>query len=205
MDASKKQLIVRLHDIGCVKFGEFKLKSGLLSPIYIDLRLLVSHPDVLAQVSHVLSSLVRPLTYDRLAGIPYAALPIATAVSLELKKPLIYARKEAKEYGTKKQIEGEYKKGERVVVIDDLITTGQSKFETIEPFEKEGLVVKDVVVLIDREQGGARSLAQKGYALLAAITMSECLTVLLGEKRITPEQADAVKSYLAANTVQFMS
>jgi uridine monophosphate synthetase len=205
MDESKRELILKLYEIGCVKFGEFKLKSGLLSPIYIDLRLLVSHPAVLKAVSKVLSALIQPLSYSRLAGIPYAALPIATAVSLELNKPLIYARKEAKEYGTKKQIEGTYAKGELVVVIDDLITTGQSKIETIAPFEGEGMVVKDVVVLIDRQQGGARLLAQKGYALHAAITMDDCLTVLQAAGKVTKEQADAVKSYLAANTVQFLS
>jgi uridine monophosphate synthetase len=109
-----------LLEAGCVRFGNFTLKSGLQSPIYIDLRQLASFPMVLAEVASAYATLLQNLTFTRLAALPYAALPIGTAISLQTGYPLIYPRKEAKAYGTKADIEGLYEAGEQVVVIDDL-------------------------------------------------------------------------------------
>jgi len=197
--AIKKSLVLELNKIGAIKFGEFTLKSGIVSPIYVDLRVLVSYPKLLKQIAKAYGQVLQPLTYDRLAGIPYAALPIASAVSLELDQPWIYNRKEAKDYGTKKIIEGEFKTGETVAVIDDLITKGDSKLEVVEPFTKEGLVIKDFIVLIDREQGGKESLAEHGFALHAVLTMSDILDTLLGEKLIDQAKYDDVKEFLRNN------
>lgn len=148
--------------------------------MYMDLRLFVSHPTVLKKVAKAYAGLIEPLKYDRLAGIAYAALPIAGAVSLEMKKPWIYMRKEgmAKEYGLKRAIEGEFKEGDVVVVIDDLVTKGDSKLEVIEPFQSNGLVIKDFVVLIDYEKGGSQLLREKGYNLHAFITMKEVIEIM---------------------------
>jgi len=193
---NKKKLILKLNQIGAIKFGQFKLKSGMISPIYIDLRILISYSKVLKQVAAAYLTLLTKMHFDRIAAIPYAAIPIATAISLMDKKPFIYTRKEVKKYGTKKQIEGEYRRGEKVVLIDDLITTGLSKIEAIRPLKKEGLIVKDIVVLIDREQGGGKELHQRGYRLHSVLTMSEILNVLLHEGKITPENFDEVKALL---------
>ena len=122
----------RLLDAGCVRFGQFTLKSGLVSPIYLDLRQLISDPSLLADASLAYVELLHGLRFDRLAALPYAALPIATAISLAGGWPMIYPRKEAKSYGTGAEIEGGFAAGERAVVIDDLATTGGSKFEAIE-------------------------------------------------------------------------
>ena len=150
-------LILDLARIGAVRFGEFTLKSGKTSPIYIDLRLLASHPDVLGRVAGAYAELLRRTsTTTRIAAIPYAALPIGTAVALQMGQPLIYPRKETKGYGTRRAIEGEFHAGERAVVLDDLITTGGIKIEAIAPLQEAGLEVQDVVVLIDRESGGQR-------------------------------------------------
>jgi uridine monophosphate synthetase len=192
---SKEELCNRLFDIGAVKFGCFTLKSGLLSPIYIDLRILVSFPDVLQLVATELVDIAENLDFDRIAGIPYAAIAIATAVSLEGGWPMIYPRKEAKDYGTKNAIEGLFKEGETVLVIDDLITKGTSKFEALAPLEAAGLKVKDFLVLIDREQGGPQELKEKGYELHALLKISEMLEILRKNGKIPREQFDSIKGY----------
>jgi uridine monophosphate synthetase len=165
----------RLLSAGCIKFGEFTLKSGLKSPIYIDLRQIISHPKLLAEVAKIYLPIVSSLQFSRLAGLPYAAIPIATAISLVGDYPMIYPRKEAKTYGTKAEIEGEYHAGETVLVIDDLATTGGSKFEAIEKLTGVGLIVKDIVVLVDRESGAKESLKQAGYSMHAVLTISQLL------------------------------
>src|SRR5574339_50874 len=149
-----------LLSAGCIKFGEFTLKSGLKSPIYIDLRRIITYPKLLAEVAQAYLPLLSNLQFSRIAGLPFAAIPIATAISLAGSYPMIYPRKEVKAYGTRAEIEGEYHAGETVVVIDDLATTGGSKFEAIEKLTGVGLVVKDVVVLVDRQSGARESLAQ---------------------------------------------
>jgi len=193
--SSKEELCNKLFDIGAVKFGKFTLKSGLLSPIYIDLRLLVSHPDALKLVASELITLTKPLQFERIAGIPYAAIPIATAVSLQANYSMIYPRKEHKGYGTKNDIEGEYKPGETILVYDDLITKGTSKFEAIAPLEAAGLKIKDIVVLVDREQGGPEELKEKGYELHSVLKMSEILDCLLKNEKISQKQFDSIKEY----------
>lgn len=192
----KQELCLRLAEIGAVKFGEFKLKDGSISPIYIDLRILVSYPDVLDLVASVLVQVASELEYDRICGIPYSALPIATAFSLQTKTPMIYPRKETKDYGTKKLIEGLFNKGEKILLIDDLITKGLSKIEAITPLREAGLVVRDIVVLIDREQGGKLAVETAGYKLHAAIKITELLNVLKEHNKIEKEKYEQVMAYL---------
>ncbi len=185
-----------LLNAGCVRFGQFTLKSGLISPIYIDLRQLVSHPSLLQMVATAYQPLLEKLTYDRLAGLPYAAIPIATAVSLQNGRAMIYPRKEVKEYGTRASIEGEYHQGETAVLIDDLATTGGSKFEAIDKLVEAGLVVRDVVVLIDRQSGAAEMLAQAGYRLHAVFTITQLLDYWEQKGSIPVEQIQAARDFL---------
>ncbi len=196
--ALSRFLILRMADLGCVRFGDFTLASGHRSPIYLDLRLLVSDPPALAAAAQLYVTLLERLEYDRLAAIPYAALPIGTTVSLLTGRPLIYPRKEIKEHGTGRSIEGTYTPGERVVVLDDVITTGDTKMQALRPLQAAGLRVEDVVVMVDREQGGAEGLAAHGLRLHAAMRLSEMMDVLATEGRITLAQRDEVKAYIAS-------
>jgi uridine monophosphate synthetase len=185
-----------LLDADCVRFGQFTLKSGVQSPIYIDLRLLASQPRLLTRVASAYLPVLKGLRYDRLAALPYAALPIATAISLQTGRPMIYPRKEIKDYGTGSAVEGGFVRGERVVLIDDLATTGGSKFEAIERLEAASLEVNDVVVLIDRQGGAAHDLAEAGYRLHAVFTLSQLIEHWAGVGKISPQQADEVKRFL---------
>ena len=193
---TKFTLADELLSAGCIKFGEFTLKSGLKSPIYIDLRQIITYPKLLEQVAAAYLPVLRRLSFVRLAGLPYAAIPITTAISLAGNYPMIYPRKEVKEYGTKAQIEGEYHAGETVVVIDDLATTGGSKFEAIEKLTGAGLVVRDVVVLVDRESGATESLAKAGYTMHAVLTISEMLDHWEQTGKVANEKIEATRIFL---------
>ena len=186
----------RLLNAGCVRFGQFTLKSGLISPIYLDLRQLISDPSLLAAAGSAYVELLRGLKFDRLAALPYAALPIATAISLAGGWPMIYPRKEAKAYGTGAEIEGGFVAGERAVVIDDLATTGGSKFEAIEKLAAAGLKIVDVVVLVDRQSGAAEALAAAGYRLHAVMTLTQMLDHWTLTGRVPAEQIAATRAFL---------
>lgn len=192
----KEKLMVKLYQIGALQFGSFILKSGLKSPFYIDLRILVSYPTVLKEVALIYNEILQRLKFDRMAAVPYTAIPIVTAISILNKKPFIYTRKEQKSYGIKRPAEGRFNEEDKVVLIDDMITTGQSKLETISVLEKLGLRVKEVVVLFDREQGGGEDLEKAGYYLLAAFTISQWLEVLFKKKKISQKIYNDVFSYL---------
>ena len=188
-----------LLEAGCIKFGEFTLKSGLKSPIYIDLRQIITYPKLLSEIAQAYLPLLSNLQFSRLAGLPYAAIPIATAISLAGNYPMIYPRKEVKAYGTKAEIEGEYHAVETVVVIDDLATTGSSKFEAIEKLTGAGLVVKDVVVLVDRQSGAKESLAEAGYTMHAVLTINEMLGHWGDTGKVDKEKIEATRKLLAEN------
>jgi uridine monophosphate synthetase len=198
-DKKLSSLADGLLDAGCIKFGDFTLKSGLNSPIYIDLRRIISYPKLLEQIGAAYLPILQDLKFDRLAGLPYAAIPIATAVSLQGGYPMIYPRKEVKTYGTKAEIEGEFHAGETALVIDDLATTGGSKFEAIEKLTAAGLVVKDIVVLVDRQSGAKESLEQAGYSMRAVLSITQLLDYWESAGRVEKDKIEDARKFLKSN------
>lgn len=196
MNGRSAALADQLLSTECVRFGSFKLKSGLLSPIYLDLRRLAGHPGLLQKVAEAMAGLLRPLSFDRIAGLPYAGLPIATAVSLQGGWPMIYPRKEVKAYGTGRAIEGPYKEGDKAVLIDDLATTGGSKFEALEKLQAAGLTAEDVVVLVDRQSGATEDLQKVGCRLHAVFTLTELLDRWQHTGALSQERANEVRLFL---------
>ena len=196
-----ENLVLKLFEINAIKFGEFKLKSGILSPIYIDLRVTVSYPEVLKMVADAMWEKVKDCRFDLICGVPYTALPIATVLSVDHHKPMVMRRKEVKDYGIKKAIEGAFQPGQTVLVVEDLVTSGSSVFETIEPLEHEGLKVSNVVVLLDREQGGKKHIGDKGYTLHSVLTISEMLEVLEKNNKLDVATAQKVQTFIHEHQV----
>jgi len=168
----KEQLVLGLFEAGCVKFGNFTLASGKQSPIYIDLRRVVSFPALFKLVAEAYLQLMQGMAFDLVAGVPYAALPTSALLAWKLSKPLIYPRKEQKTHGTGQAIEGVFTPGQRQV--------------------------SDCLVLVDRKQGGENILAEQGLSVHAVLDIDEMLEILTEKNLIEPETLAAVKDYLRA-------
>lgn len=175
LSVEKQTLLDALINIGVIKWGEFTLRSGEISPIYIDCRAIISYPTLLSNVAKALWDKVKHLKPSLLCGVPYTALPMATAISLEQNVPMLMCRKEVKSYGTKKQIEGVFKFGQDCLIVEDVVTAGGSVLQVAELLKDQGLQVKDIVVLVDRQQGGKQALMAAGYQLHSIYTLDEII------------------------------
>jgi uridine monophosphate synthetase len=187
-----EDLILQLYDMGCIAFGDHVQSSGLTFPYYVDLRKIISNPQVFHQILTAYADVLKNLDFDRIAGIPYGSLPTATGLALRLGYPMIFPRKEVKTYGARRLIEGAYEKGETIVVIDDILITGKSVMEGAEKLKAEGLEVRDIVVLIDHGKGVKETLKQQGYQGHAVLTISEIAETLYGARRINQAQFEVL-------------
>jgi uridine monophosphate synthetase len=181
-------LILQLFDIGCITFEETVQASGQVFPYYIDLRRIISNPQVFDAVIGTYAEILQDLKFDRIAGIPYGSLPTASGLALRLNFPLIFPRKEVKAYGARRLIEGNYEAGETIVVVDDILISGKSAIEGAQKIESCGLKVRDIVVFIDHESGVCDRIQKSGYSPHAVLKISEINETLYQSGRITEKQ-----------------
>ncbi|AFZ06154.1 orotidine-5'-phosphate decarboxylase [Oscillatoria nigro-viridis PCC 7112] len=183
-----RDLILQLYDIGCVVFGDHVQASGAVFPYYIDLRKIISIPQIFHQIVSAYADILKELKFDRIAGIPYGSLPTATGLALRMERPMIFPRKEVKTYGAGKLIEGHFQAGETIVVVDDILISGKSVMEGAAKLKSAGLNVEDIVVLIDHEQGVKDKMQANGYRAHSVLALSEIAEVLYQANRIDTEQ-----------------
>jgi len=188
----QQDLILQLYDIGCILFGNFVQASGATFPYYIDLRKIISNPQIFHQILSAYADILKDLTFDRIAGIPYGSLPTATGLALRLNYPMIFPRKEVKAHGTRRVIEGNFHPGETVVVVDDILISGKSAMEGAQKIKSVGLKVDDIVVFMDHEQGVKDRLRANGYRAHSVLTISEITQTLYQAGRINEEQFQAL-------------
>jgi len=183
-----QDLILQLYDIGCIMFGNYVQASGATLPYYIDLRKIISNPQIFHQILCAYADILKHLSFDRIAGIPYGSLPTATGLSLRLNHPMIFPRKEVKAHGTRRVIEGNFHPGETIVVVDDILISGKSVMEGAAKLESAGLQVNDIVVFIDHGQGVKSRLQDNGYQGHSVLSISEITDILYQAGRLNDEQ-----------------
>uniref|UniRef100_A0A224XP35 Uridine 5'-monophosphate synthase n=1 Tax=Panstrongylus lignarius TaxID=156445 RepID=A0A224XP35_9HEMI len=198
-----EELCVKLCEVGALKFGNFKMKVGVNSPVYFDLRIITSYPKLIEELSEIVRKHTQKLGIDCsvICGVPYTALPIATLVSVKSNIPMLVRRKEPKKYGTMKIIEGIYSEGETCLIVEDVVTSGGSILETAADLRKDGLIVSDVVVIIDREQGGEHNLIKNGIKMHSIFTLSKILEVLLRKGKLDQTTVENIKKYIEENQI----
>jgi orotate phosphoribosyltransferase len=196
LEKEKSELSQILNRIGAMKFGTFKLTSGRVSPYYIDLRIIPSFPDAFQKVCDLYIKLLEKdlgvENFDRIAGIPTAGMPFASVIAYHLKKPFIYIRSKVKLHGRERRIEGVIMPGNRVLLVDDLVTTGLSLRKAAKNIRAEGGVVSDALVMLDREEGGKERLLKDNIKLHYLLTASEAATKLYELGTIEEDQLKTI-------------
>jgi uridine monophosphate synthetase len=203
-ESTKQKVAELLVKNGLMKFaGEgqegFKLKSGIMSPFYIDLRQAQSYPELFHAITDAYCELIGDCGDSKISGIPEAGTPLATAVGFQLNAPLVQPRKIIKDHGMGRSIEGAFNDGDTVIVVDDLITKGDSKIEAVAQFTNNKLTVTKFVVLVDREQGGVQMLADAGYQVDVVMGIRELIDRVSSSGLITAQQTKTVLEFISSN------
>jgi len=185
-----------LNKIGALQFGAFKLTSGKISPYYIDLRIVPSFPDAFQKITNFYVDFIQDevgvKNFERIAGIPVAGIPFTALIACNLKKPFIYIRKGVRLHGRQRRIEGILAPGDRILLVDDLITTGLSLRKAAKAMTAEGGVVTDAVVLLDRQEGGKENLSKDKIKLHALLNISDIANNLYETGAIDKDQLKTI-------------
>lgn len=181
-DTTKVEIAKIMHKIAALKFGLFKLTSGKVSPYYIDLRVVPSFPDAFRRICdfyrEAIISQIGLKNFDRVAGVPIAGIPFVSQIAYNFNKPLLYVRKGVRLHGQQRRVEGILVSGDRVLLVDDLVTTGLTLKKAAEAVTAEGGIVNEAVALLDREEGGKEELVKSGIQLHALLKISEVANTL---------------------------
>jgi orotate phosphoribosyltransferase len=188
-----------LVDANVMKFGKFVLASGRESPVYVDIRVVPSYPKSFQTVVDEMSKIIDKLGVDVIAGAETAGIPLSAAIALKLKKPMVYVRKRPKGYGTDSKIEGVISKGQKAILIDDMMTNGGSKIRFIDGIRAAEADVEDIAIVLDREQGGAEMLSENGVKVHSLITLRQMLDYMNKNELIDDETVNKVLIYLKQN------
>jgi len=197
-----EQLTLRLFEVEGLKFGSFTMRTGEVSPVYVDMRVIWSYPDIVKAVcDHMWEQLkTQDVRYEILCGIPYQGIPLATCLSTKYEIPMLLKRKAPKTYGTCKAVEGHYKEGQSLIIIDDVLMTGGTFIEDIPFFRNEKLEVAGAVTFFDREQGGRERIRNiTGVEVYCCLTLSKAFEYLLKHGKVTQECADKTMEYIRSN------
>jgi uridine monophosphate synthetase len=190
-----------LYASGCLTFGNFRIKSGNISPYYVDLARLISSPRNLCKIAEAAAREVKNIQavdrVDKLASIELKGALILPSIGCQLDLPCIVVRKEEKTYGTTGRIAGsEVRRGDQILFFDDVLSDGLSKIEGIRPLEELGAKIRHLMVIVDREQKGRENLEKLGYNVHSLTTISELVNYLLEQGKVTKKQAQAVTEYV---------
>jgi len=199
-EPKKVEMAKILTNIDALKFGLFKLTNGKISPYYIDLRIVPSFPDAFRDIcdfyTETISKQIGTKNFDRIAGIPIAGIPFASQIAYNLKKPLLYVRKGVKLHGRERRVEGILFSGDKVLLIDDLVTTGLSLKEGAEAVRAEGGITTNAVAFLDREEGGNELLEKNGIKLHAMLKISEVAKTLYDMGTLDEESLKTIKKQI---------
>ena len=191
-----EDLVLDLYGIGAIRFGRFRLTSGIESPFYIDLRVAITHPGIYRRMVKSMAEALSRLNIDVVAGIETASIPWASMIAYELNKGLVYVRKDTKEHGTAKLVEGDLRQGMRVVVVDDVVTTGSSIIRAVRAIRGQGGDVVAAVVFIDREQGGLEAVRREGVYAFSLARITEVIDFLAKRGLISDDLRNTIIDYL---------
>jgi uridine monophosphate synthetase len=197
-----KYISLNLIRNNALKIGDYILRSGKKSPYYVDLRQTISDPISMDWISNSLARIVineiGESKTDKILGVPTAGVPFATIISQKLAKPMLYYRRERKEHGVRKKIEGDMQRNERIVMVDDLITTGQSVIDAANAARDQGGVVHELVVLLDREQGGKENLRAQRIEPHVLFNISEAFEWMREVELLDEEHHNVITEYMEA-------
>lgn len=192
-DRLLEKVSLELYEMGAIQYGSFKLKNGSFSPYYVDLRRAISYPKTLSQMCYLMWQKISNIPFDILAGVPYAALSLCTGIALMKNLPMIMVRKEVKGHGTGQLIEGIYKENDTVILVEDVVTTGGSLSEVAKKLKEKGLIVKDAICFIDREESDLSLLKEMGIKVHSVLNVSKIFSILDHERKLNTKTIHSSK------------